>query len=379
MTWVSSIFAGLAGISFALGVWQWVAGRRFPIWKRVEEGANFRPSISVLKPLKGSDAETRSCLESWFAQNYSGEVELLFGAASAEDPVCDVVRGLMAQFPERRAELVIANPVLGANAKVSTLCYLAKKARHEVLVVSDADVFVRRDFFAELVADLRDESVGVANCFYIQAGAKTLPMRMEAVAGNADFWTHVLQAVTLKPMDFALGAVMAMRRRELEAVGGFEPLLDYLADDYELGNRMARAGRELRICAVPVECRSEAYGWNEAWKHQVRWGRTIRVCRPVAYFFSILGNGTLWPLLALLCCGTTGRIVFSGLLVARMLAAVSNYARLTRQRTWWVAPVALLQDIGQVCVWIVSFLGNKIAWRGERFRVHRSGKLTPLA
>jgi ceramide glucosyltransferase len=306
-------------------------------------------------------------------------VELLFGVASAEDPVCDVVRGLMARFPERRAELVIANPVLGANAKVSTLCYLAKKARHEVLVVSDADVFVRGDFFPQLVSDLRNESVGIVNCFYIQAGAKTLPMRMEAVAGNADFWTHVLQAVTLKPMDFALGAVMAMRRRELEAVGGFEPLLDYLADDYELGNRMARAGRELRICAVPVECRSEAYGWNEAWEHQVRWGRTIRVCRPVAYFFSILGNGTWWPLLALLCSGTTGRIVFSGLLVARMLAAVSNYARLTRQRTWWVAPVALLQDIGQVCVWIVSFLGNKIVWRGERFRVHRSGKLTPLA
>ena len=378
MIWVSSILAGLAGISFALGVWQWMAGRRFPLWERRGDPA-FSPAISVLKPLKGCDAETQGCLESWFAQEYAAEVELLFGVASPEDPVCDVVRGLIAKFPERRAELVIANPVLGANAKVSTLCYLAKKARHEVLVVSDADVFIRGDFFAELVAGLKSESVGVVNCFYIQAGAKTLPMRMEAVAGNADFWTHVLQAVTLKPMDFALGAVMAMRRRELEAVGGFEPLLDYLADDYELGNRMARAGRELRICAVPVECRSEAYGWNEAWEHQVRWGRTIRVCRPVAYFFSILGNATLWPLLALPGSGTAGRIVFSSLLCARMLAAVSNYARLTGRRPWWVAPVALLQDIGQACVWIVSFLGNKIVWRGERFRVHGSGKLTPLA
>ena len=379
MIWMSSILAGLAGISFALGVWQWVAGRRFPIWRRVEDRANFHPAISVLKPLKGSDAETRSCLESWFAQNYSGEVELLFGVASAEDPVCGVVRGLMARFPERRAELVIANPMLGANAKVSTLCYLAKKARHEVLVVSDADVFIRGDFFPELVSGLRSESVGIVNCFYIQASAATLPMRMEAVAGNADFWTHVLQAVTLKPMDFALGAVMAMRRRDLEAIGGFEPLLDYLADDYELGKRVAGAGKELKICSVPVECRSGAYGWKEAWEHQVRWGRTIRVCRPVGYFFSILGNGTLWPLLALLCSGTTGQVVFSGMLGARMLVAVSNYARFTRQRPWWVAPVALLEDVGQVCVWIVSFLGNKIVWRGERFRVHRSGKLTPLA
>jgi ceramide glucosyltransferase len=378
MIWVSAILAGLAGVSFAMGVWQWVAGRRFPIWERHGD-KGFSPAISVLKPLKGCDAETRSCLESWFAQKYSGEVELLFGVASADDPVCEVVRGLMAKFPERKAELVIAHPVQGANAKVSTLCYLGKKARHEVLVVSDADVFVRGDFFPELVSGLRSESVGIVNCFYIQAGAETLPKRMEAVAGNADFWTHVLQAVTLKPMDFALGAVMAMRRRDLEAIGGFEPLLDYLADDYELGKRVASAGKELKICSVPVECRSEAYGWKEAWEHQVRWGRTIRVCRPVAYFFSILGNSTLWPLLALLCSGTTGRIVFSGLLGARMLVAVSNYARLTGERPWWIAPVALLQDIGQVCVWIVSFLGNRIVWRGERFRVHRSGKLTPLA
>jgi len=379
MIWVSSILAGLAGISFALGVWQWVAGRRFPIWKREAEGKAFFLAVSVLKPLKGCDAETGACLESWFAQEYGGEVELLFGVASADDPVCALVRGLMAKYPKRKAELIIADSVLGANAKVSTLCYLSRKARHEILVVSDADVSIGYDFLPEVIGGLRRESVGIVNCFYIQAGVETLPMRMEAVAGNADFWTHVLQAVMLKPMNFALGAVMALRQQELKAIGGFEELLEYLADDYELGNRVARMGKELTLCALPVECRSEAYGWKEAWEHQVRWGRTIRVCRPVAYFFSILGNGTLWPLLAMLSSGTTGRFVCAGMLCARMLAAVSNYGRLTHQRPWWVAPVTLLQDIGQACVWIVSFLGNKIVWRGERFRVHGSGKLTRLA
>src|SRR5688500_14913132 len=102
MIWVSSILAGLAGISFALGIWQWVAGRRFPIWRREADATDFLPPISVLKPLKGCDAETRSCIESWLAQEYAGQVELLFGVASAGDPVCEVVRELIAKYPRRR-------------------------------------------------------------------------------------------------------------------------------------------------------------------------------------------------------------------------------------------------------------------------------------
>jgi ceramide glucosyltransferase len=199
-----------------------------------------------------------------------------------------------------------------------------------------------------------------------------------AVAGNADFWTHVLQAVALKPMDFALGAVMAMRKEDLRRIGGFEALLDYLADDFELGRRMSGSGKKLEICRTPVECRSGAYGWREMWQHQVRWGRTIRVCRPVGYFFSILGNGTLWPLLALITTAGAGKAVFASMLVVRMLGALSNAARLTRKWEWWVALVAPIQDIGQALVWLVSFLGNKIVWRGEEYRVDYKGRLRKL-
>jgi ceramide glucosyltransferase len=317
-------------------------------------------------------------VESWFTQEYAGEVELLFGVASAADPVCKLVHGMMNKYPMRRAELVVGSPVLGANAKVSTLCYLVRKARFEHLVISDADVSIPADFLPDLLAGLRDERVGIVNCFYMQADAKNFPMRLEAAAGNSDFWTHVLQAIALKPMDFALGAVIAVRKGDLAKVGGFKELLDYLADDYELGKRVAKM-KLLKLCTVPVECRSEVCGWKEIWEHQVRWGRTIRVCRPVAYFFSILGNGTLWSLLAFFTVGGQVRWIFGAFLAIRILAAASNYARLTRRWEWWVAMITPLQDIGQALVWVVSFLGNKIVWRGEEFRVHKSGKLTRLA
>ncbi|HEX7860174.1 MAG TPA: glycosyltransferase [Verrucomicrobiae bacterium] len=378
MILVSSILAGLAGISFAIGIWQWVVGRRFPIRQKTKF-AGFRPAISVLKPLKGCDAETEVCLESWLTQKYAGEVEFLFGVASPNDPVCELVRRLIVKHSTVRAQLVIAEPVLGANAKVSTLCHLTKRARHEHLVVSDADVFVLPVFFGEVLAALREEHVGIVNCFYIQASTHTLPMRMEAVAGNSDFWTHVLQAVALKPMDFALGAALALRKSDLAKIGGFEAIVDYLADDFEVGKRIAGIEKKLRLCTTPVECRSAAYGWRDAWQHQVRWARTIRVCRPVAYFFSILGNGTLWPLLAFFTTTMPIRWLFMAMLFARMLAAVSNYKRLTQRAPWWVAPIALLQDIGQAIVWFVSFLGNRVVWRGEEFRVQKSGKLTRVA
>src|ERR1035437_635368 len=115
-------------------------------------------------------------------------------------------------------------------------------------------------------------------------------MQWEAIAINADFWSQVLQSRSLKPLDFALGAVMATRRRQLEEIGGFAPLVDCLADDYQLGNRIARRGHPIALSPVVVECWSAPMGWAAVWKHQLRWARTIRVCQPAPYFFSLLSN-----------------------------------------------------------------------------------------
>jgi ceramide glucosyltransferase len=162
-------------------------------------------------------------------------------------------------------------------------------------------------------------------------------------------------------------------------LGGFAGLSDLLADDYELGKRIANAGHKLVICPVPVECRTEKQPAIAVWQHQLRWARTIRVSRPVGYFFSILGNGTLWPLLAAVTGTPLGSsICVSGLLL-RMLGAVSSYRRLTGRSQWWVAPLALMKDLAQFALWAFSFCGSEVIWRGQRFRVSRGGKLTPLA
>jgi ceramide glucosyltransferase len=337
------------------------------------------PGVSILRPLKGCDSETESCLRSWFDQSYGGKSELLFGVASENDPVCEIVRRLIQEYPEQPAELAICKPILGANAKVSSLCYLAKRASHELMVVSDQDVLISRDFLSELVLPLGQKEVGLVNCFYILANPQGAGMWLEAVAVNADFWSQVLQGNMLKPMDFALGAVMVTTKSRIEVIGGFEGLLDYLADDYQLGNRIAKTGARLEICPVPVECRSERQSARAVWKHQLRWGRTIRVCQPAPYFFSILSNATVWPVLGLMGTGTIGVGVLGCALVLRVVTAISNYRRLTGETRWRAGFLAPIKDLLQVAIWALAFAGNEITWRDQRFRVEKGGKLTPLA
>src|SRR5262249_22674525 len=148
------IFALLAWLSLALLVWQWVVARQFPLHQRVSQ-FSFSPPVTLLKPLKGCDPFTEDCLRSWFRQAYAGPVQLLFGVASSEDPVCPLVRKLLEEFPQADAQLVVCGPLTGTNLKVSKLMQLTQLARHEIWIISDADVRVPPDFLVNVVAPLQ--------------------------------------------------------------------------------------------------------------------------------------------------------------------------------------------------------------------------------
>ncbi|MBI4326535.1 MAG: bacteriohopanetetrol glucosamine biosynthesis glycosyltransferase HpnI [Chloroflexi bacterium] len=373
------ILGSLALISLALTFWQWLAAKRFPLHQRISD-LTHTPPVTMLKPLKGCDAETVQCLRSWLEQEYPGAVQVLFGVASAADPVCSLVRELIEAHPQVDAQLVLCEETLGANAKVSTLVQLQRQAKHEIIVISDADVRIPPDLLVNVIAPLRDPDVGLVNCFYRLANPSTPAMRWEAVAINADFWSQVLQSQSLKPLDFALGAAMATNRSRLEKAGGLSALVDYLADDYQLGNRIAQQGGRIVLCPVVVECWSSPMSWREVWSHQLRWARTIRVCQPLPFFFSILSNATLWPLLWLLAHPTTPALSIAALCwLVRIVTASDHQARLTGAppRLAHVGMV-LLKDLLHAVLWALAFLGNRIEWRGEAYEVRTRGRLVKL-
>ena len=375
----------LAFLSFGLTLWRWAAAARFPLHRR----AAVRPPLSgctVLKPLKGCDAETKSCLRSWLAQDYPGPAQILFGVASADDPVCAVVRELLAEFPQSDAQLAVCGATLGVNGKISTLRQLEGRIRHPLVIISDADVRVPEDFLAGLAPAFADPDAGLVNCFYRLSNPGGLAMRWEAIAINADFWSSVLQAQSFRKVDFALGAVMALRAEQLREMGGFADLADYLADDFHLGQLTARLGKRVVFSPVVVDCHESPRSWAQTWAHQVRWARTIRFCRPALFFFSILDNATFWPLLWLAASWTSGFAGVGAVLPAclgfwlfRIAAAAWQEWRLTGSRAhfryFWMAPV---KDLLNVAVWVAAFAGNQIQWRGRRYRVLPGGRLRAI-
>jgi ceramide glucosyltransferase len=376
----NAIFAAFALLSFALLLWQFIAARKFPLHKRTA-GSNFAPAVSILKPLKGCDETTAGSLESWLKQNYSGKIQILFGVADSNDPVCKIVQELLQKNPKPDAQLVVCGENLGANGKVSTLAQLEKFAKHDLILVSDADVRVPPDFLANFVAPLRDEKNGLVNCFYRLANPATTAMQWEAVAVNADFWSMVLQSQTLKPLDFALGAAILLRRKSLEEIGGFKSLSNCLADDYQIGHRIFENGNSIVLCPIVVECWDAPANWNEVWKHQLRWARTIRVCQPLPYFFSILSNAALWPLLWLCVSFATTKSFCAPLtaitiLLIRICLAQNLQRHFTPERKlispFWLVP---LKDLLQAAIWFCAFVGNTVEWRGRKMKLRRDGTL----
>jgi ceramide glucosyltransferase len=369
----------LTAISFALTLWRWIVSLRFPLHRRNDVPKSL-PAITFLKPLKGCDAETKNCLRSWFLQNYPGPVQIIFGVASAQDPVCSVVSELLAEFPNVDVRLIVCGQNLGANAKVSTLRQLEPHCRHELLMISDADVRIPPEFVANVTPLLADPAVGLVNCFYRLANPCTVAMQWEAVAVNADFWTQVLQSRSLHPVDFALGAVMTLSATQLKAIGGFATLADYLADDYQLGRAVWRQEKRISFATVVAECCDPPMTWSQVWAHQSRWARTIRVCQPAPFFMSILNNPTLWPVLLLIdtrrplaICAAAGCVAF------RVFTAFGQQSRLTQSRRhafyWWMAPV---KDLLDAVIWAGAFAGNQVVWRGDCYRILRDGKLQKI-
>ncbi len=370
------LFIILTSLGVALVCWQWACGLRFPLHRR-SRPLRDPAGVTVLKPLKGWDEETRQCLESWLDQDYLAPIQILFGVDADDAAAREGIHNLLKDVPEDRARLILCDRDIGPHPKVAKLVQMLPQAQYSIIVVSDADTWAPRDFLAQTTPLLDDVAVGMVNCFYCMPKPTTLAMHWVSIAINADFWTQVLQSNSMRPQDFALGAVMITRGREIDEIGGFASYIDYLADDYQLGHRIAGLGRRIQLSPLVVECRSSPMGWRDAWNHQLRQARTIRACHPALYFFSITNNVTLWCALWLLAGpGTLASISVGLAQLVRIATALHNEYRLCPATlSWrhvWMIPI---KDLLHSAVWACAFMGNKVRWRGELFRIRAGGRL----
>lgn len=337
------------------------------------------PGLTVLKPLTGLEALTGECLASFLTQDYQ-PYQVLFGVRDPDNPVLDLLRELLTAHPGCAAEVVICSEDLGLNPKISTLRQLLPRARYDLLVIADADVKVGADYLARVAAALQAPGVGLVSCPYRAGRTHALGANLEALTIAADFIPSVAVAAAVEGIRFALGATMAVTRQALSAIGGFAPLADFLADDYQLGWRINQTGLQVKILPYVVETLDPEMSFAAYLSHQLRWARTYRVCRPGGYLAYGITHALVLSLIVLVATGLApwaAGAVAATLALRGVVAVFAEKACLRGELPPWAFLLLPLKDLLAFGLWLASFLGSRVSWGGRAYRVSREGKLTP--
>src|SRR6266481_4639825 len=334
-----------------------LAGLRFFLRQREKSPGSFTPEVSVLKPVRGVDFASYENLRSFCLQDYP-KYEILFCVNDLDDAAVPLIRRLAEEFPQRSIRLLSNAPQLGSNHKVNSLALLASQAKFELLVQSDGDVRVGANYLHEMAAPFERAETGVVSCFYRGVTQKNIWAEIEALGAATDFFGGVLVADWMEGVTFALGASVATTKTWLWKVGGYEALANVLADDYEIGNRVSKAGRPAMLSREVVETMYPAVTFGEFWEHQIRWSRTVRLCRPASYLGLFFTHGLPLAIVgAIATRSASGALLFLGAYAALRLAmagtvGVWGLRDEAARRKWWLLP---LRDLLQFAVWIGSF------------------------
>ncbi len=331
------------------------------------------PPVSVLKPLAGSDEGLEQNLRSFFSLDYP-EFELLFAVRESTDPAVRVVQKLQSEFPGVPARLIVTGEPPYPNAKVYSLDRMLAAARHDLLVMSDSDIRVTPGMLRSIAGEFADPRLGLATCPYRAVPGPSLWSTLEAIGMNTEFFAGVLVARIVEGMKFALGPTIAARRAALAAIGGFDRVKDYLAEDFVLGRLVAEAGWRTSLSGFLIEHRIGSQPFRSNMGHRLRWMRSTRRSRPAGYVGQVFTNPIPLALLLVATSPPWWPLLLATLALRALAAwAVAGWVlhdRLTARR-WWLVP---LQDLLSFAFWLAGFFGTSIHWRGRTYRLLSDGR-----
>ncbi len=369
----------LCGLGYLLlALW---GARDFAHHGRGRERGSFAPDVSLLKPVKGVDPQMYAGFVSHCRQQYAGAFEIVFGVNSLDDPAVWEIERLRAEFPECAIRLVECTERLGTSNKVSNLVQMLAQARYEHVVINDSDTLVSPRYLERVMAPLADAQVGLVTAPYLgrtEGRTATAWARLEALGIATDFLPGVLAARKIESgIRFGLGSTLATTKIVLAMAGGLEPLTEYLADDYELGARIARLGYRVELSDEVVETGVPQYGFGGFCDHQLRWVRSMRDSRRAGYLGVVVTYALPWAMVTSVASGFAlwSFSLLSVVLLVRVAVALSAGVGILRDgqvlRDLWLLP---LRDCFGLIFWGWSYAGDTVVWRGERFRL-KKGKL----
>src|SRR5271157_4714455 len=330
------------------------------------------PLVSVLKPVHGLEVRLREKLEGYFRQDYPA-YEILFAADEENDPALEVVREVSARYPRIPCKILVNGIPPWPNPPAYSFSRLTELAEYEILVTSDSDVEVAPNYLREVVAPLLDPKVGMVTCVYRGKNAAGFWSGLTAIGMSVEMTAGVLVANLLEGMKFGLGPTIAVRKDSLARIGGYRVLGDYFANDFAIGNLMAKAGYRVVLSGHIINHVVNQKSFRHMWQNQLRWAQTTRYSRPKGHFGSGLIFAMPYGLLGFVAAALLGHVTIGALLLA---AAVAN--RLLEawlvgwtvvrdpqiRRAPWLYP---LRDLLGFAIWFASYLKLRYVWRDSRF------------
>jgi ceramide glucosyltransferase len=398
------LFVGLFGLltsSVYLGM-VLVGARRFRREAMREDGLlrghpEFLPAISLFKPLHGDEVGLEANLRTFFEQDYLQHVsqmggateengvsrmELLFCARSEADEGLEIARRVAADYPEITTRFVTSGKPWAANAKVCSLAAMAKVATHDLWAISDSDVRVSPDYLRRIVLPFAEEQVGCSTCLYRGVAIKGgFWSQLEAVGMTIEMSSGICADSLVEPVRFALGPTMVTRRGRVEELGGFESMAEFCADDFVLGNRIAKNGHKVLLSGHAIDHMVLQADFVESIKHQVRWMKSTRFSRPKGHFGTSLTFGVPFGVMAwagalLLGMPVLGWCALLGSVLGRSVQAWVVGKYVVQERRIWTAMVLFpLRDLIGPLIWALSYASNRIQWRGEIYELVNGGRM----
>jgi ceramide glucosyltransferase len=338
-----------------------------------EEAGSAEPPVTILKPMHNAEPGLPARLAAFCHQDYDGPIQIICGAKDSSSPAVGAVRAMLREHPDQPIELHVDPRNHGSNRKVSNLINMLPRARHDTIILSDSDIAVRPGYLRIIVPLLAPLRVGAVTCLYHGIAGNGLWSRLSALAINSQFLPHAIAGVCLRLTKPCFGATIAMRRSTLERIGGFGAFADELADDYAIGAAIRSAGYEVVIAPLVVGHCCFENSLRQLVQHQIRIARTIKAIDPVGYAGSIITHP--WPLA--LIGMLTGSSAAAVLAVAALASRVTLYRCVERRfglprENYWLIP---LQDVMAFAIYVASFFGATVHWRGADYRVAADGTL----
>jgi ceramide glucosyltransferase len=343
----------------------------------------FTPPASILKPVRGVDHQAYENFASYCRLDYP-EYEIIFAVADPDDPAVPVIEKLQADFPSSSIRLIRGVARIGTNCKINSLCRLVQEAKNDLLVMSDSDVRVEPDYLKAVAAPFANSKVGAVTALCQCRSGGSIAGELDALGMCLDSVPAALVARKLEGrMQFAFGWTMATTKKHLESIGGWEAMVNYHSDDFELGNRIARNGYRVELMRKPVCMVVAQESARQYFRHELRWSIGLKNVRPAGYRALILTHGLPWVVLAAVMAADAGR---TGIAAAYLLAYfLLRFGLAWTTGSWglrdpgapkrlWLIP---LRDAISFIVWVGGFFSDKIIWRGLTYRV-QNRQLFPL-